>query len=694
MLFLFLACAMLPLALQTTLVLRQVSDETHRQAQSSLQRTAKAMGMSLIGQLNALVGTSERIALRASVARREAERINLAAVDTSTVLAFVALGEAGDTLSEWRAERFSRLSRPLGLNQARKLLFPPQRAGSPAAAITATHQVLGRPVHTQMLIDPHHLFGGVEVQGWRDSDVDMCMLLNGRVLWCSLPPATWQGMRVAGETIALEGEAFLAATWNGFATVTAPGERLATLAFTKTPAALGDSVAFRQSLLLLTVIALVLVFLASHVQLRRGLRPLEALTHATQRVGARDFSVRVAITSDDEFGALAQSFNDMSGRIASHVTVLSAARAVNDDALRANSVQELLPRLTGHIRGLLPPGYGMSLAVRAELALWLRRSVMPRADNWVDDQLELGAASLAVLERGDLVSGRFGQRDSRPWMRSPTAHNGWQGNVVVLPLIAERELTGFLTIMLPHDVPVASPDLEGIRAIVGEIAVALNRVRLVGRLEQFNYGTLTALARAVDAKSPWTAGHSESVTYGALRLGEALHLTSDELDLLHRGGLLHDIGKIAVPGSILDKAGGLTSEEMAAVRSHPEAGARILAPIDAYTPIIPIVLYHHERFDGAGYPRGLAGSNIPSLARLVTIVDVYDALVSDRPYRGGWPPAQAVAHILEGAGTHFDPTMTQAFAGVEPSLRDWYFEQREHHRDRRALPASPTLTAA
>lgn len=694
MLLLFLACAILPLAVLTTLVLGQVSGEMHRQAQTSLRRTAKAMGMSLIAELNALVGTSERIALRASVARADFGRINLAAVDTSKVIAFVALGEMGDTLAEWRAEKFFSLARSLGRDQGRKLLFPAQQMGVPAVAITATHQVLGRPVHTQMLIDAHHLFGDVEVQGWRDSGVETCMLLNQKVLWCSLPPSTWQDLRVAGDTITLDSETFLAAMWNGFATVTAPGERLAALAFSKTPAALGDSAAFRQSLVLLTITTLVIVFLASHVQLRRGLRPLEALTRATQRVGERDFGVRVDITSDDEFGTLAQSFNDMSGRIASHVTVLSAARAINDDALRANNVPELLPRLTAHVQSLLPPGYGMSLAVRADQALWLRRSVMPGTNDWVDDEVELAAASLGALERGELAAGRFGQHDSRSCMRAPTAHPGWQRNAVAVPLLAEKELTGFLAIMIPDSPPESHTEFEGVRAIASEIAVALNRVRLVGRLEQFNYGTLTALARAVDAKSPWTAGHSESVTHGALQLGEALRLTSDDLDVVHRGGLLHDIGKIAVPGHILDKASSLTAEELEVVKSHPEAGARILAPIDAYAPIIPIVLYHHERFDGSGYPHALAGNCIPSLARLVAIVDVYDALVSDRPYRGGWPPAQAIAHILAGAGTHFDPAMAHVFAEVEPTLRAWYQQLREHHIERRAITASPKLTAA
>lgn len=693
-LLLFLACAMLPLVIQTTIVLRQMSAEMHRQAVTGLRRTAKATGMSLIAQLNAIEKMSERIAWRAAATLPASIEKRLASLDTGLVHAFIALGAAGDTLSRRHAEEFANLGQALSGASKGKLLFPELRGGTPALAMITTHETSDRTVRVQMLIDAQRFFGSLEAQGWSDGGVETCNLLNGRVLWCSLPQAEWSKLRMTDRAITLDGERYLSATWSGFATVTQPNEHLVTVAFTRTPAALGDSAEFRKSLLLIALITLVLVFLASHVQLRRRLRPLDDLTRAAQRVGARDFGVRVDITSDDEFGAVARSFNEMSGRIASHVTVLSAARGVNDEALRANSVPELLPRLTSHIQGVLPAGCGMSLTVRSDRTLWLRRSLAPGSVEWIDDRVEVGAMTLAPLERGEQVFGRFALPDALPSVRESRGHPRRQRDAVALPLLAERELIGFLVVMLSDGMSAAGTDLEGLRAIAGEIAVALNRVRLVGRLEEFNYGTLTALARAVDAKSPWTAGHSESVTEGAMRLGEVLRLTSDELDLLHRGGLLHDIGKIAVPGHVLDKAGPLTLEEKEAIKSHPEAGARILAPIEAYAPIIPIVLYHHERYDGSGYPRGLAGESIPAHARLVAIIDVYDALVADRPYRRGWAPNRALSHILQGAGKDFDPVMAQAFATIEPSLREWYAARRERQIEPVRSLGSLSLTAA
>ena len=139
-----------------------------------------------------------------------------------------------------------------------------------------------------------------------------------------------------------------------------------------------------------------------------------------------------------------------------------------------------------------------------------------------------------------------------------------------------------------------------------QVAVAISNAELLGELKQLNWETLNALARTVDAKSSWTAGHSERVTQLSLKIGKAMNLTDKNLDILHRGALLHDIGKIAVPSAILDKPGRLTEEEFHIVQQHPGTGARILEPVTAYREVIPLVLQHHERFDGGGYP-GRAG---------------------------------------------------------------------------------------
>jgi putative nucleotidyltransferase with HDIG domain len=191
-----------------------------------------------------------------------------------------------------------------------------------------------------------------------------------------------------------------------------------------------------------------------------------------------------------------------------------------------------------------------------------------------------------------------------------------------------------------------------------------SNAKLIGELERVNWETLHAFARAVDANSPWTAGHSERVTETALEIGRRLGLPEDELFVIHRGGLLHDVGKIGVPAHVLDKPGALTAEEEQLMRSHVSIGARILQPISAYAREIPLVLYHHERYDGNGYPEGLAGERIPFHARILAVADVFDALRSDRPYRAGWELERVLSYIREGSGTLFDPQVVAAFLEI------------------------------
>jgi len=183
----------------------------------------------------------------------------------------------------------------------------------------------------------------------------------------------------------------------------------------------------------------------------------------------------------------------------------------------------------------------------------------------------------------------------------------------------------------------------------------------VEALEQLDLGTLTALARAIDAKSAWTAGHSERGTILALKIGHAMSLPAKSLEIMHRGGLLHDIGKIGTPLAVLDKPGALEPEEIQIMQDHVKIGVRILEPIPCFRDALPMVAQHHEWFDGSGYPAGLAGENISLHARVLAIADCYDAIVSDRPYRKGLPKQQALEILLQRSGTQFDPIIIEVF---------------------------------
>jgi putative nucleotidyltransferase with HDIG domain len=232
--------------------------------------------------------------------------------------------------------------------------------------------------------------------------------------------------------------------------------------------------------------------------------------------------------------------------------------------------------------------------------------------------------------------------------------------LLLLPMVQDQQLIGVIGVHLPslHTDPASWSEA---RRLADRVSLALGNVQLLTRLDALSTGTVLAFARAIDANSPWTAGHSERVTRVATIVGQQLQLSAMDLDTLERGGLLHDIGKIAVPPAVLDKAGRLTDEEWAVMRRHPVVGCEILAPIPAFADALPIVRSHHERMDGTGYPDRLYGNDIPFLARVLAVADVYDALTSDRPYRAGMTIDEACAIIQRGSGNHFDPDIVHAF---------------------------------
>jgi HD-GYP domain-containing protein (c-di-GMP phosphodiesterase class II) len=174
-------------------------------------------------------------------------------------------------------------------------------------------------------------------------------------------------------------------------------------------------------------------------------------------------------------------------------------------------------------------------------------------------------------------------------------------------------------------------------------------------------GALLALSEAVESRDPYTRGHSARVARMAHAVGVRLACDETRLVLLRLGGALHDIGKLVVPEAILGKPGPLTAEELAEVRRHPETGARMVALDRALLPALPGVLYHHERWDGRGYPTGRAGTAIPFEARILAVADSFDAMTSDRPYRAALAEDRALEEVDRCAGTQFDPDVALVF---------------------------------
>jgi diguanylate cyclase (GGDEF)-like protein/putative nucleotidyltransferase with HDIG domain len=205
--------------------------------------------------------------------------------------------------------------------------------------------------------------------------------------------------------------------------------------------------------------------------------------------------------------------------------------------------------------------------------------------------------------------------------------------------------------------------------------VALERARLFDDVNESYDRTLDSLVAALDTRDNETQGHSQRVVAYTMALARAMDLRSEELHTIRRGALLHDIGKIGVPDAILHKPAPLTDEEWKTMRCHPQWGADILQGIPFLEPAVRILLAHHERWDGGGYPQGLAGEEIPLGARLFAVADAFDAMTSDRPYRAARSYEWAREEIVAGRGTQFDPAVVDAFLAIPK--REWMLHASE-----------------
>ena len=195
-----------------------------------------------------------------------------------------------------------------------------------------------------------------------------------------------------------------------------------------------------------------------------------------------------------------------------------------------------------------------------------------------------------------------------------------------------------------------------------------NERRHARQMSELHLATIEALALAIDAKDQTAHNHLGRMQLYATALARALGMSASDVQAVETAALLHDIGKLAVPEHILAKPGPLTAEEFQKVRIHPQVGADIIAAVPFPYPVSPLILAHHERWDGRGYPGGLSAEDIPLPARIVAVADVYDSLTNDRPYRQAWPEESALEEIDRSAGTQFDPRVVGAFLRVHTQI--------------------------
>lgn len=252
-----------------------------------------------------------------------------------------------------------------------------------------------------------------------------------------------------------------------------------------------------------------------------------------------------------------------------------------------------------------------------------------------------------------------------------------------VPLIAKGNVKGLIEVF-KHDA--ITPDagwFDYYDTLAGQVAIAIDNFQLYKGLKESLEeiknaydATIAGWSRAMDLRDKETEGHTQRVAQLAVDIAQKMGLNGERIDHIRRGALLHDMGKLGIPDSILLKPGTLNAEEWEIMRMHPHFAYKMLEPIEYLRPALEIPYCHHEKWDGSGYPRGLKEEEIPLSARIFAVVDVWDALRSDRPYREKWPEEKVTAHIQSLSGSHFDPHIVEVFLNSLPE-----YQQDENSRD-------------
>lgn len=679
-LMLFILCALLPIAALAFISFSHVTKQLHEQSQRRLHQASKAAGLAIFERLLFLEAELRMVASDPDA--RTTARIQTPSRGSGQNL--TARFKGLELLSDAGGHRsvFGRTEDPPELNAAEK-----QHLSSGKTLVSSRHRPhFPSRIFMSRALDPQRPDRGILLGEINDTylwgighentlppTTELCVLDHSNtVLICSFP-----GPPAFPEQVALtmarsasgqfawrhEEKEYLANYWSiplQFRFFTPKW----TVVLSESKAdVLAPMANFKKTFPLVILMSLWVVLLLSLIQIRRNLVPLERLQEGTRRIAMRDFESRVTVTSGDEFEELAASFNTMASRLGRQFNALTTMAEIDRAILSALDQKDIATTVLTRMRDILPCD-GVSVTLVDSNATDTARTYTgdgtPRGETQVEGAALTPGEVQQLRENPESV---FINAPRVPQYLAPLARRGIT-SFLTLPIFLNQRLSGIITLG-HHDPPALSQeDLVQARQVADQVAVALSNARLIEELDRLNWGTLAALARAIDAKSAWTAGHSERVTTLALKIGQVLGLRPKELEVLHRGGLLHDIGKLGVPAAILDKPGKLTDEEAQLMREHVRMGARILEPIAAYAEVLPIVLQHHEWFDGTGYPNGLAGEAISVGGRIFAVADFFDALISDRPYRAGLDRDRVIEYIKQGAGRQFDPKVVQAFLEV------------------------------
>jgi len=392
-------------------------------------------------------------------------------------------------------------------------------------------------------------------------------------------------------------------------------------------------------------------------------KPISRLSSQTAGIASGNLDIRTEIISKDEIGELSRSVNIMADRIKENIEsmnkrmeAISVMNKIDKAVLSSISRYDLIDSVTFIVSDLFKD---CMVALAMADTDKNRYIILSHYIKGIKGSKELNLTFEHLghenLEKNKIffIIDENTDKEYLNFLNSIIHQNNLY--LVNLPIFLDEVYMGSLIVGTDADRPFTDFEMETLKALADQTGVAMKSVKYFEEKENLFLGILTALSKTIDAKSRWTSGHSERVAAYSVKLAQMMEMKDEFLNNLKISANLHDIGKIGVPESILDKPGKLNPDEFDVMKGHPQSGASIVEEIPGSGKFLNGIIFQHESWDGSGYPIGLDGRSIPLMGRLIAVADVYDALISDRPYRNGMSTDEALAILISEKGRKLDP---------------------------------------